>query len=166
MDNKLQQAINFLRDIGLNVEVRDRINTDCFIANIVTQDQKIFCTNYAHPGDLLHEAGHVATAPKIIRQNLSHDFGLSASFDGLEYEQWMLYWNDASAIAWSYMAARHIGLDPIISLENGIYDNDEGVICAKSSFETGQGNAYTCQLFYLGMLDSKKSMVPNRWLYD
>src|SRR3954471_6762973 len=54
-----------------------------------------------HPGDLLHEAGHVAITEPQRRSALG---GTMEEGGGEEM----------AAIAWSYAAARHIGLDPRI----------------------------------------------------
>ena len=58
-------------------------------------------TRLLYPGDLLHEAGHLAVAPPNIRAALAHDVGN----DGGE---------EIMAIAWSYAAACHLKIDPAI----------------------------------------------------
>jgi hypothetical protein len=62
-------------------------------------------TRLAHPGDLLHEAGHIAVVPADVRAELSGSVAAVPGFDGagLEY----------AAVAWSYAAALEIGLDPV-----------------------------------------------------
>jgi hypothetical protein len=54
-----------------------------------------------YPGDLLHEAGHVAVTPATKRREL----GQNARFDAGE---------EMAAIAWSYAATLHLQIDPAI----------------------------------------------------
>ncbi len=55
----------------------------------------------AYPGDLLHEAGHVAVTPAIKRREL----GQNVRYDAGE---------EMAAIAWSYAAALHLKMAPAI----------------------------------------------------
>ncbi|MEI9994786.1 MAG: hypothetical protein WDM91_09345 [Rhizomicrobium sp.] len=55
----------------------------------------------AYPGDLLHEAGHLAVAAPDQRASFHHDVGN----DGGE---------EMGAIAWSYAAALHLEIDPAL----------------------------------------------------
>jgi hypothetical protein len=54
-----------------------------------------------HPGDLLHEAGHLAVVPGAQRKLL---YGNAGSDPGEEM----------AAIAWSYAAALYLGIDPAV----------------------------------------------------
>jgi hypothetical protein len=54
----------------------------------------------AHPGDLLHEAGHLAVADPDLRAELD-DVGDDPA-------------EEMAALAWSYAAARHLGLDAAV----------------------------------------------------
>jgi hypothetical protein len=55
----------------------------------------------SYPGDLLHEAAHLAVAPSARRSQLDRD----TRDDGGE---------ELGAIAWSYAAALHLRLDPAV----------------------------------------------------
>jgi hypothetical protein len=61
-----------------------------------------------HPGDLLHEAGHLAVLPPALRSRVHADVGDDA---GLE----------VAAIAWSYAAAVQIGIDPSVVFHEAGY---------------------------------------------
>ena len=61
-----------------------------------------------YPGDLLHEAGHIAMAPAGLRS------GLSGDIDGMPDLEW-------AAIPWSYAAAVEIGIDPALVFHGGGY---------------------------------------------
>jgi hypothetical protein len=57
----------------------------------------------AHPGDLLHEAGHIAMTPAALRVQLSGTIDVP----GLDMTQL-----EYAAVAWSYAAAVAAGVDP------------------------------------------------------
>ena len=61
-----------------------------------------------YPGDLLHEAGHLALLPHGARSAVHGDTGDDG---GLE----------VGAIAWSYSAALHLGIDPAIVFHEAGY---------------------------------------------
>jgi hypothetical protein len=73
------------------------------------------------PGDLLHEAGHLAVAPPDVRPLLGGDM------DGVEgVDMAQLEWG---AIAWSYAAALEIGIDPADVFHGGGYrGHSEGLL--------------------------------------
>ena len=54
-----------------------------------------------YPGDILHEAGHLAVTPPEKRGELDHDVGDDAA-------------EEMMAIAWSYAAALAAGVDPAL----------------------------------------------------
>jgi hypothetical protein len=69
-----------------------------------------------HPGDLLHEAGHIAVIPSERRKRLHGNVGQRA------YEEMM-------AIAWSYAAALHLGIDPaVVFHEDGYRGGSRAII--------------------------------------
>jgi hypothetical protein len=61
-----------------------------------------------YPGDLLHEAGHLAVAPPDVRSGMSGDIG---DMPDLEW----------AAIPWSYAAALEIGIAPEDVFHGGGY---------------------------------------------
>jgi hypothetical protein len=67
----------------------------------------------AHPGDILHEAGHVAVADPAVRNapTLSPDDG-----------------DELTTIAWSYAALRHLGLDPALVFHSAGYRGEAEAI--------------------------------------
>jgi hypothetical protein len=94
------QIASFLNQIGLPVcagEIPDRtILPGIHVANggLIVDEARL-----AYPGDLLHEAGHLAVAPAARRNSLEGDTGESGG-------------EEMAAIAWSYAAAVHLGLSP------------------------------------------------------
>jgi hypothetical protein len=75
------------------------------------------------PGDLLHEAGHVAVTAPALRPTLAEVSGDPAE--------------EMAAIAWSYAAAHAIGLPAEIVFHAGGYRGDGGWIA--DAFGQGRG---------------------------
>ena len=109
-----------------------------------------------YPGDLLHEAGHVAVTDPAIRNALDE-----IPSDPAE---------EMSAIAWSYAAALEIGIDPaIVFHDQGYQGGGPNLILALS----GRNAVGVPMLAYFGMTAEKhraeeRGMAPYpamaRWL--
>lgn len=65
-----------------------------------------------YPGDLLHEAGHIAMAPAKLRPSLSG----AVDVPGLDMASL-----EVAAVAWSYAAAVALGIDPAEVFHAGGY---------------------------------------------
>ena len=94
------QIASFLSGIGLPVcagEIPDRT----FLPGIHVASGRVIIdeARLTYPGDLLHEAGHLAVTPAARRHSLEGDAGESGG-------------EEMAAIAWSYAAAVHLGLPP------------------------------------------------------
>jgi hypothetical protein len=112
-DPLADRIAGFLTEIGIAVE-RAQLPDDCFLPGIALERGRLLVdeSRLAYPGDLLHEAGHIAVAPAWAREALTGAIdvpGLDAS--NLEW----------AAIPWSYAAARAIGIDPAIVFHAGGY---------------------------------------------
>ena len=74
-----------------------------------------------YPGDLLHEAGHIAVAPPAVRPAMT---GALDDVPGLDTT--LLEW---AAIPWSYAAALEIGIDPkLVFHEGGYHGHSAGLL--------------------------------------
>ena len=95
-----ERLADFVRGIGIDVRPAQLPDTT-FLPGIEIRDGMILIDEerLAYPGDLLHEAGHLAVIDPSERTAPS----LSPS-DG----------DEMAAIAWSYAAARHLDIDPAI----------------------------------------------------
>jgi len=92
----------FLREVGIAVREAP-LDGPTFLPG-VTIDCGGLVVDHArllYPGDLLHEAGHLAVLPPKVRGTAGGD---EVGDGGMEM----------GAIAWSYAAALHIGLDPAV----------------------------------------------------
>ena len=105
-DAALEPILRFLAEIGIAVEyaelIRDTVlpGIDIQLGRLVIDSSKL-----EHPGDLLHEAGHIAVVPTAERSTLS-SVNIGARKDQAAEEM--------MAIAWSYAAALHVGIHPYV----------------------------------------------------
>ena len=90
--------VAFLSEIGIEVRLEPLTeNTILPGINVYHGTLVIDETKLKYPGDLLHEAGHIAVVPSDRRIRLHRNVGQRAHEEML-------------AIAWSYAAAVHLGL--------------------------------------------------------
>lgn len=108
-----QKIIDFIAEIGLEVSVNS-LDTDTFLPGIRVDKGGLLIdeTQLQYPGDLLHEAGHLALATSEIRAGLSGEVVLP----GVLMEA-----VESAAMAWSYAAILHLGLSPEIVFHAGGY---------------------------------------------
>jgi hypothetical protein len=97
-----EAIVAFLDDIGLPVRFTD-ITEPTFVPGIRIEGGQLTVdeTRMLYPGDLLHEAGHLALLPAGQRAAITGDVGGDGGFE-------------MGAIAWSYAAALHLRIDPAI----------------------------------------------------
>jgi hypothetical protein len=111
---KPTEIADFLRSIGLDVRTADLSHEECFLPGIRLDRGAVLYDEaaLAWPGDLLHEAGHVAVAPPETRSL----FTGAADVPGLDMGVL-----EHAAVAWSYAAALAVGIDPALVFHEGGY---------------------------------------------
>lgn len=99
-----EKCIVFLNGIGIKT-VFTEIEPDSFLPGLLIDEGTIFIDMnlLQHPGDILHEAGHIAVVPAADRRRLSEKDIIQRK--DREAEEIM-------AIAWSYAACRQLKIDP------------------------------------------------------
>ena len=112
-EERLAACLSFLAEIGLTVVERS-VPDGSFLPGIEIQNGTIWIdrARLQYPGDILHEAGHLAVTPADKRAQLCAD--QIGKDPGHEAEEMM-------AIAWSYAACLHLGIDPSFVLHEGGY---------------------------------------------
>ncbi len=98
----IDKITDFLCRIGLPCRVGE-VPAEIFLPGI-TIEQGVLVFDPAklkHPGDLLHEAGHLAVMPSARRRKAHRSAGKYAA-------------EEMMAIAWSYAAAVHLQIDPAV----------------------------------------------------
>lgn len=95
---------DFLWSIGIEVHPA-QIEAKTFLPGIRIVEGSIFVDEYKmlSPGDILHEAGHLAIVSSEIRKNLT---------DTVVYDETMQGGEEMGAIAWSWAALKHLDLAP------------------------------------------------------
>lgn len=105
---------DFLRGIGVEVVACD-LPDACFLPGVRVDRGRLLVdeARLLYPGDLLHEAGHVAIMPAAERGERHGDVGADLG-------------EEIGAIAWSYAAAMHLGLDPAVVFHEHGYRGASG----------------------------------------
>lgn len=109
----VERISGFLREIGIAVTAADLPHS--FLPGLTIEAGGLLVDEprLDYPGDLLHEAGHIAVAPPDLRPSMS---GSLDDVPGLDTAT--LEW---AAIPWSYAAALEIGIDPALVFHQGGY---------------------------------------------
>ena len=115
-----EAIISFIRNIGIAVH-EDIIIEDTFLPGILIRNGELTIDKkkMLYPGDLLHEAGHIAVTPADERPEVDEErIKASAHRDAEEM----------MAIAWSYAACVHLAIDPLIVFhEHGYKGGGESI---------------------------------------
>ena len=121
-NNPLAQKItDFLTNIGIEI-IPAKLSEDTFLPGILVERGRMLVDEekLTYPGDLLHEAGHLAVAPRELRPELSGEVVLPEfNMDAVE----------SQAIAWSYAACLYLHLDPtVVFHERGYKGKSEALL--------------------------------------
>jgi hypothetical protein len=118
-DPLVDQIATFLTGIGLTVRA-GAIPEQTFLPglHIVRGELVVDEERLLYPGDLLHEAGHLAVISAERRRALDGDIGNNPG-------------EEMSALAWSYAAAVAIGIDPaVVFHEHGYRGGSKSLLAA------------------------------------
>jgi len=96
------RMVDFLIRIGLPVQM-DAIEGETFLPGLAIEHGVLIvdAARLTYPGDLLHEAGHLAVAPPAERAALHQNVGADPA-------------QEMMALSWSYAVARHLKIDPAV----------------------------------------------------
>jgi hypothetical protein len=115
------QIADFLNEIGIET-LKARLDVETFLPGILVERGKLLVDEdkLVYPGDLLHEAGHLAVVPAALRAVSDSEIELpDVDPDLLE----------GQAISWSYAACVHLGIDPrLVFHEGGYKGNSEHLL--------------------------------------
>jgi hypothetical protein len=149
-------------------------NDLCFWDGIKTTNGTLTINpDVAHPGDLLHEAGHLAILPVAVRTALSGDdlgdIEFTEAYQAcFSIDQRLGYATDSAATGWGLLACIELGMDFSIMFVNGFsgFSLSEYTRRAEMSMGTPLGNKWIADLYYLGMVAKKSSTAPLFWDID
>lgn len=118
-----EQMSAFIEGIGIPVTV-GAVADDSFLPGLTVRAGGIVYDpdRLTYPGDLLHEAGHIAVSDPATRTSQS-----TVSTDPGD---------EMAAIAWSYAAARAIGIDPAVVFHPQGYRGNAAAIV--ENFDAGR----------------------------
>jgi hypothetical protein len=113
LDEYLGICISFLNRIGIETRF-EKLNEPCFLPGLSIRNGTIIIDKEAlsYPGDILHEAGHIAVVPAAERPALT-----ASAIEKREQREA----EEMMAIAWSYAACVHLGLNPYIVFHDDGY---------------------------------------------
>jgi hypothetical protein len=150
MNGALTERITgFLDGIGLPCR-RGTLTEPTFLPGIRIEPGGLVydADTLAYPGDLLHEAGHLAVMSPERRMRAKPNVGKYAA-------------EEMMAIAWSYAAAVHLQLDPAVVFHEHGYRGGSASIIASFASVSPPG---VPMLHWLGMTRDYPVMI--RWLND
>ena len=136
---------DFLRQIGLGIRAGAVAGEtalpgiDIDNGALVVDDDKLL-----YPGDVLHEAGHLAVVTAQRRAAFHHDVGNNPA-------------EEMMAIAWSYAAALHLGIDPTIVFHEGGYRGGSNAILEALQHD---GRIGVPMLEYVGLAHRQEHPMP------
>lgn len=113
LDEYLGKCISFLNEIGIETKF-EKLDEPCFLPGLSIRNGSIIIDKEAlsYPGDILHEAGHIAVVPVAERPALTASAIEKREMRGAE---------EMMAIAWSYAACIYVGLDPYVVFHDDGY---------------------------------------------
>jgi hypothetical protein len=117
----LQTIVHFLHSINIEV-VEQKLPNDTFLPGLSIYGSSILMDSekLKYPGDLLHEAGHIAVAEEKIRPLIG-----TAKIG----EEWPTDGEEIATILWSYAASCFLKLDlEIVFHKNGYKNESEWLI--------------------------------------
>jgi hypothetical protein len=156
----LEKTLAFLASIGIETKMSTLEGDACFLPGLAIERGAIIIDNekLLYPGDVLHEAAHIAVVPAAERPSLN-GAELGKRRDAPAEEM--------MAIAWSYAACIHLGIDPAFVFHTEGYQHGGNSIV--ENFEEGRYIGVPV-LEWLGMTTTKE---PNgnfpmmiKWLRD
>lgn len=115
-EEMLDCLISFLNEIGIPVIEQD-LDETCFLPGLFPHSNSILLDRkrLKYPGDILHEAGHVAVTEAALRPFIGT----------VEMtEKWPRPGEELGAILWSYAAIVHLNISPEVVFHPEGYKND------------------------------------------
>jgi hypothetical protein len=128
-DQLFEKCIAFINEVGINIEFKE-LGNDSFLPGFNIENGKIIIDRsmIQHPGDILHEAGHIAVVSSNDRPRLTEAAIIKRKNREIE---------EVMAIAWSYAACIHLDIDPAyVFHESGYRGGSETIMdsCQKNEY--------------------------------
>ena len=153
-----EKALVFIHSIGIETRFRT-LEKEGFLPGLLIEEGRIIIDReqLLYPGDVLHEAAHIAVVPSNERKELT-GAAIGQRKDAPAEEM--------MAIAWSYAACQHLAIDPHFVFHKEGYKSGGAAIVENFS----QGRYIGVPLLqWLGMTQSEgENSYPCmiKWLRD
>jgi len=120
-----EKCILFLNEIGIKTKFQ-QLEGHCFLPGLSVRNGAILIDKrqLKFPGDILHEAGHIAVVPAAERELLNADAIEKRPMNQAE---------EMMAIAWSFAACIHLEIDPCFVFHDDGYNGGGGYIAENFS---------------------------------
>lgn len=121
MTSALQKIISFLEEINIKT-VEKELDDDTFLPGLELGPDSLFIdySKLKYPGDILHEAGHLAVTSSENRKHIGSE---------AMPKEWPSQGDEIGAMLWSYAAAHHLELSfEVVFHPNGYKGNSEWLI--------------------------------------
>lgn len=98
-----ENIFRFLEEIGIQI-IEKKLDSTTFLPGLALGSNCMYVDfdQLKYPGDLLHEAGHLAVTDGETRKNINN----------ISNEEWPTQGEEIAAILWSYAALTYLKLDP------------------------------------------------------
>lgn len=164
MQNLTQTIVQFLISIGIPVRAGVVLPSSFLPGLSIVNGSLVYNSEALRwPGDLLHEAGHIATVPASMRALLN---------DSLDDSSSVAYASEVEATAWAYAATVHLGLAPSVLFHPDGYDGKSSELIATYSLGVYPGchGLALAGMTLLGTEAKLASILPyphmTQWLRD
>lgn len=127
-ENLISTFHDFLEEIG--IELREgEVPFDSFLPGVCIQTGSVVydCHKLLYPGDILHEAGHIAVTDSSKRDNISGNVAEVNSGKSAE---------EQAVLLWTWAAIRKTGIPPEVVFHPHGYKNASGSLI--ENFESGE----------------------------
>jgi hypothetical protein len=158
LPDEAAKALAFMDRLGLRWELA-ALGEETFLPGLALEEGvlKVDPSHLKHPGDILHEAGHMALTPGGERGALGPEGLQDPGFE-------------IATLAWSYAAALHLGIPPEVVFHSGGYKGQSAWILGtlQSGGLMGQPLLAWLGLTSCGNIGDGKVQFPamSKWLRD
>ena len=152
-DNIVEYIVDFLKSINIMV-VEEKLPSDTILPGLSIKGNTILMDleKLRYPGDLLHEAGHIAVTEEKLRPLIgTEEIG----------SNWPTEGDEIASILWSYAASYHLGLDLQIVFHQAGYKNDSEWLIEQFNSQNYIGLPL---LEWMSLCDKAEFPVMKKWL--
>ncbi|TGE29899.1 hypothetical protein [Hymenobacter metallicola] len=153
---QIDPLLAFVRDIGLEVREEELTGRATFLPGLLI-DRGVLVVDrllLLYPGDILHEAGHIAVTPAAER----HLLQANVTENTPEKEG-----DELAVLGWSYAASLALGLPPEVVFHPAGYRNQSDWLI--ENFRSGQ-NIGLPLLVWMGLTTTAGFPRMERWLRE